>query len=259
MADHRVPVAPLLAAFGVAATVTRPAPDTTPIATTGIWLDEALEEERPYGTDFQRRDPRRLMAIPRADVSTLPRGTLIAAPELAGKVIRTWRVDGLAHVDPEWWQGVVTREVVLAVTAMVERGSFVELGGDSRSYLTPSGSDVYPAGATFDKLVPGSSPFAVDAAGLVGTFVLEATAKVKSVGGARAKVALFSLDGGTPDTPLVGSEITFTADHTTGERKRSGTIVWPSGGSAKQIGAKVTVNSTTIQASAYGIRVIRTA
>lgn len=107
MTDHRVPVAPLLAAFGLLVTVTRPAPDSTPIATTGIWLDEGLDEDRPYGTDFQARDPRRLMAIPRADVATMPRGTTITAPEIAGGATKTWRVDGLDDVDPQFWQVVL--------------------------------------------------------------------------------------------------------------------------------------------------------
>lgn len=106
MADHRVPVAPLLAAFGLAATVTRPAPDNTPIATTVIWL--GLEDDpQPYGRDFTRREPRRLLALPRADVATMPRGTTVAAPEVVGAASKTWRVDGLQAVDPDWWQVLV--------------------------------------------------------------------------------------------------------------------------------------------------------
>lgn len=111
MADHRVPVTPLLAAFGVAATVTRPAPGNTPIATTGIWVD-AEDDPQPYGTDFTRREPPRLLSLPRAEVPTLPRGTLVAAPEVGGGASKTWRVDRLAQpTDPEWWYAVVTLDL----------------------------------------------------------------------------------------------------------------------------------------------------
>lgn len=111
MADHRVPVAPLLAAFGVAATVTRPAPDNTPIATTAIWLG-AEEDSQPYGTDFTRREPRRLLTLSRAALPTLLRGSLVEAPEVAGGTVQRWRVDGLAQpVDPEWWYALVMLDV----------------------------------------------------------------------------------------------------------------------------------------------------
>lgn len=153
-----------------------------------------------------------------------------------------------------------TWELTWTVTAVniLERGSVVELGGDSRSYVRPSSSDAYLAGATFDKLVPGSGIWFIDSADLQGgTFVLEAIAKVESAG-ARAKVALFNLDDGAPDTARTGSEITFTADNTTGERKRSSTITFPAAGAQKQLGVKVTVNSTSIGASAWGLRIVRT-
>ena len=108
MGDVRVPVSPLLAAFGLAVTVTRPAPDNTPIATTGVWFNDAFEQEpRPYGTDFQRREPRRLMAIPRSAVATMPRGTTVAAPEIQGGTSKTWRVDGLDTVDADFWRVVL--------------------------------------------------------------------------------------------------------------------------------------------------------
>src|SRR5688572_18387890 len=108
MADVRVPVGVLLTAFGVPATVTRPAPDTTPIATTRVWLP-ALEEPQPYGTDFQRREPRRRLALPRSVLPTLPRGTSVAAPEIAGAAVKTWTVDGLERaVDPDFWFPILT-------------------------------------------------------------------------------------------------------------------------------------------------------
>ena len=95
-------------AHGVAATVTRPEPDTAPIVTTGIWLPPR-EESQPYGTDFQRRDPRRVFVLPRADAPTMPRGTIVLAPERTGGPITIWRVDGLEHAaDPDYWRVLLT-------------------------------------------------------------------------------------------------------------------------------------------------------
>lgn len=140
-----------------------------------------------------------------------------------------------------------------------QKGAVIDLGGRDSAFTVPSGSDVYPAGATFDKLVPGSGAWYIDSSDLVGgTFVLEAVAKVDAAG-ARAKVALFNLDDGAPNTALTGSEITFTADNTTGERKRSSTITFPAPGTAKQLAAKVTCNSGVRSAAAWNIRIVRTA
>jgi hypothetical protein len=79
---------------GVDATVTRPFPDTTPITTRGVWV-APMDESQPYGTDYRKREPRRVLALPRADVPTLPRGTVIVAPEAPGGANVNWRVDGL--------------------------------------------------------------------------------------------------------------------------------------------------------------------
>jgi len=101
------PVAPFLATLGVAAIVTRPAPHTTPIPTTGIWLEDRGDPQ-PFGTDFHLRAPRRVLAIPRADVPELPTGTTIAAPEVKGGPVKTWQRDHLAQpVDPQFWEVIV--------------------------------------------------------------------------------------------------------------------------------------------------------
>jgi len=97
------------AAHGVAATVTRPAPDNAPIVTRGVWITIPLEEPRPYGSDFQRREPRRVLALPKADVATLPRGSIIVALDRVGGTIKVWRVDGLdPQIVPEQWRAIVT-------------------------------------------------------------------------------------------------------------------------------------------------------
>lgn len=93
--------------LGVAATVTRPAPDDTPVVTTGIWTTAPLDEARPFGVDFQRRDPRRVLALPRRTLATVPRGTTISAPEMPGGTAQTWVVDGLDTIDADTIRVVV--------------------------------------------------------------------------------------------------------------------------------------------------------
>jgi len=99
--DLRPPIASPVEAFGVPITVTRPAPENTPVTTSGIWLSPLMEDP-PVGTDFRRRDPRRVMAIPRdATLTHIPRGSVIVAAEQLGAVARTWTVDGLMLVEAE--------------------------------------------------------------------------------------------------------------------------------------------------------------
>lgn len=88
---------------GVPITVTRPAPDDTPIVTSGVWLQRPLEEPRPFGKDVQHVSARKVLGIVRtAELQSVPRGTLILAPELEGGPIKTWRADGYdAAVEPD--------------------------------------------------------------------------------------------------------------------------------------------------------------
>lgn len=90
-----------LSAHGVPATVTRPAPDDTPVVTTGIWITTPLDEQRPVGVDFQRREPRRVMALPRSALASVPRHTIVVASETIGGANKTWRVDGLERTDAD--------------------------------------------------------------------------------------------------------------------------------------------------------------
>lgn len=97
-----------LAAHGVAATVTRPAPDNTPALVTGIWLEPLTQEEVPHGREFPRREPRRIFAIPKSALAAVPRNTLIVATEpRSGAVAQTWRVDGVERADTDHWRLVV--------------------------------------------------------------------------------------------------------------------------------------------------------
>jgi hypothetical protein len=95
------------AAHGVNATVTRPAPDNAPIATKGIWRVAPLDERQPYGTDFHNRVPRRVFVLSRSDVPTLPRGTVVVAPEVMGGADKTWKVDGLEPTEGDYFLAVM--------------------------------------------------------------------------------------------------------------------------------------------------------
>lgn len=86
-----------LAAHGVAITVTPPA--GAPVNTTGIWHSPQAEAQ-PYGTDLRRRDPRRVMEIPRdATLDDVPRGSIVLAVDVDGGLVKTWRADGCERPD----------------------------------------------------------------------------------------------------------------------------------------------------------------
>lgn len=90
--------------YGVPATL-YPAGDDTKVTATGIWLTPLLEE-MPIGRDFQRREPRRVLAFRVAEVGDLPRGTVIQAAEHGGE-LRSWRVDTVDKLDAEQIRVVV--------------------------------------------------------------------------------------------------------------------------------------------------------
>lgn len=94
---------------GVPATVTRVAPaSTTPITTTVLWPSAPpLQEDPAYGVDFSRKGPRRVMAISRVDVPTLPIGSTVVAPEQPDGANVTWRVDGLERIEANTWRAIV--------------------------------------------------------------------------------------------------------------------------------------------------------
>lgn len=96
-------MASIVDAFGIPITLTRPPPDDDPITTSGVWIAAPPDEQAPYGTDLRRREPRRVMGIPRdATLTHIPRGSTVLAPETDGGEIKTWKTDGLASpTDPD--------------------------------------------------------------------------------------------------------------------------------------------------------------
>jgi hypothetical protein len=98
--DLRVPMDPILAAFGVPATVIRPAPDDAPIETTLVWT-APFQADVPGGSAFQRTDPQRFASFDATLVPLLRRDTRVQAPELLGGTVRHWRVDGIDRVEAD--------------------------------------------------------------------------------------------------------------------------------------------------------------
>lgn len=87
-------------AHGVDAIVTRPAPDDTPIETRLIWPAQPADAW-PAGLSLQRQEERKVAALKRRDVPTLPKTTRIVAPPKAGDADQGWIVDGTERVEPD--------------------------------------------------------------------------------------------------------------------------------------------------------------
>src|SRR5689334_23375901 len=90
--DARVAMSAVMRAFGVPATVTRPAPNDAPITTTVAWVN-ATTDALPDGLDLQRAEHMKLLAISLTDVPTVPRHTVIVTPEIKGGPNKTWQVE----------------------------------------------------------------------------------------------------------------------------------------------------------------------
>lgn len=128
-------------------------------------------------------------------------------------------------------------------------GDVFVFGGDSTSPITATS---YPAGTTFDTCHAGTSWISLDSGNLPsGTYVLEGM--LLSVGGDDVTAGLVNLSDGSPETPLV--EIASTS--LTGERKRSGTITFPTAGASKTFAVKV--KTAAGSGFAWGLRLLRTA
>lgn len=95
-ADLRPAFSSAQEAFGLPATVTRPAPDDDPIETTVVWLPPIPTD---LGFDLQRQEPKRILCISRAHVPTLPRQTVIEAAEVLDGEVKAWRVDGIERYE----------------------------------------------------------------------------------------------------------------------------------------------------------------
>ncbi len=68
------------------------------ITTQGIW-SPSIFDEPPVGKDYNRREPRRVMALRIDEVPDIPRGSLIVASEFDGEDAKNWKVDGVEKTD----------------------------------------------------------------------------------------------------------------------------------------------------------------
>jgi hypothetical protein len=94
-------------AFPIPAIVTPPG--ESPITTTAVWLP-SLVEDMPVGRDFNRREPRRVMALRRDEVPDVPRGTVIVAVGEIGGDARNWQIDSIESTEPGHHRVIVIPE-----------------------------------------------------------------------------------------------------------------------------------------------------
>lgn len=87
------------AAHGIPIVVS-PADASEDIDTRGIWLTPE-PDELPPGLELRRREPSRILAIPTADVSAIPHGSIVLAPLTSGGTILAWAVDGFDRIEAE--------------------------------------------------------------------------------------------------------------------------------------------------------------
>ena len=111
-------------AHGVPATVTLPSGD--PVSAQVLWMTLATDD-MPVGLSVQRREPRRVAVLRRADVPAVPRGTLIVAPERVGDPLKAWRVDGTDRIEVDQTRVLVVCDA--AATALLNSGGDAGDGG----------------------------------------------------------------------------------------------------------------------------------
>lgn len=122
-------------------------------------------------------------------------------------------------------------------------------GGDANG---SESLDVYPTGSTFDALAQGTRPIDIDSALVAaGTYIIEAVMKVDKVI-YEARVALFNLS----DAPDLAMNETVSSSQT-GAIVQSTPIVFAAG--VKRYGVKLRASNTAARATAWGIRLRRTA
>lgn len=76
-----------------------------------LWMGPETADV-PAGMQVRRREQRRVAAVARSIVPTLPLGSLVVAPELLDGEARTWKVDG-----PEFLDAAHRRVLVVPVEA----------------------------------------------------------------------------------------------------------------------------------------------
>jgi hypothetical protein len=96
-------------AHGVDVTVRRPYPDEDEIPARGIWETQGIEDV-PAGSDWTRRGVKRVMALLKSEVPTVPRGTTILAALPGGSTTYGWRVESVERAEAEHYRVIVVRD-----------------------------------------------------------------------------------------------------------------------------------------------------
>jgi hypothetical protein len=86
-----------LDAFSLPATVTPPGGPA--VTTKAIWLPSKAVEV-PSGVDIRHAEERRVMALPRADVPQILKGTIVNVAEYDGAALSNWMIDPTFRNDP---------------------------------------------------------------------------------------------------------------------------------------------------------------
>lgn len=105
--DLRPSFESVLNAFSLDATVQLPG-GVPSVSTKAVWLPPATEEV-PAGSGMQRAEPRNVLALPKADVPQVPRGTVVTVPPEEGGVAVAWEVDAMERDDFDHHRVVVVR------------------------------------------------------------------------------------------------------------------------------------------------------
>lgn len=92
---------------GVPIVVTTPGEE--PIEAVGIWL-APVTEDVPVGSAWTRRTARRVLAIKRADVASVPIDTRITTVDRPGGTTKVWRVDGLEDAEADHHRVIVIED-----------------------------------------------------------------------------------------------------------------------------------------------------
>lgn len=103
--DERVAFSEIQEAFGLVARVTRPGDDQA-IECTVVWSPTSPELS-PGGMEFQGNSSKRVMSIAKAEIDSVPDGSVVLAPEFEGGEVLSWTVDGQERAEFDCWRVMV--------------------------------------------------------------------------------------------------------------------------------------------------------
>jgi hypothetical protein len=68
------------------------------VETRGLWQTPSTE---PAGFDLRRQEARRVLVLSRTTITSLPRGSIVLAPDRTNGEVLRWRIDGVDRVEDE--------------------------------------------------------------------------------------------------------------------------------------------------------------